>query len=522
MKLKTLAGYLAATIGVALATELLWLLRFQLDNAHVGLVYLLLVAIAAVWGGTRPALIAALLSFLAWDFFFLPPYYTFTVRDPRDWLLLLVFLGIGVLMGQMTGRLRLREEEAVAREKDTEALYRASLAVGTETHDEEVLATLVEQIVLHTRAAGCAIMQIEPDGSLRMVAQSGEVTWLDSDESRALLRRVVGESKAVGLPPVSSLTDEERAFWPFSVPHQNAERTDVMLPLVSRERSFGVLCSKPRAQEAFRPADSRLFVAFASHAATFLERRRLREEAASASRAQEVERLKSVLLSSISHNLKTPVASLQATLSSLRQGDIAWNDEVLSESFDLMAEDVERLTEHIENLLSLAQLESGWTPQRERVEMRELVEAALRLLSDKDYQRVDLTALPDETMLYVDLVQMGQVLRHLVENALTYSPTETRVCVGAASEGRQVRFWVDDAGPGIPVEERELVFRKFYRGEASKQQGVRGTGLGLAICREIVVAHGGLIEITSSPLGGARICVSLPGPPTSAREEVAA
>ncbi|MHB2018022.1 MAG: DUF4118 domain-containing protein, partial [Candidatus Xenobia bacterium] len=157
-------GYLIATVGVLVGTGLLWMLRNNLSNAHIGLVYLLFVATAAAAGGTRPGVLAAVLSFLLWNFLFLPPLFTFIIQDQRDWILLLVYLIIGLLIGNITGSLRQQEEEARAREQDAAALYHAIQSVAAESNPDTVLNTLVEQVREGTRAAACVIVdkQLEP------------------------------------------------------------------------------------------------------------------------------------------------------------------------------------------------------------------------------------------------------------------------------------------------------------------------------------------------------------------------
>lgn len=505
-------NYGISIVSVAVTTGALWVLRFHLHKAHFGLIYLLVVAAAAASGGTRAALLAAVLSFLSWNYFFLPPFYTFVVADPLDWMLLLVFLVIGVLIGQMTGRMREREDESVAREKDTAALYKAILAVSTQTS----LDPLVEQVVLSTGARGCAVLLVSAqDGGLVRSVHCGDISALEQDERQRIVRWVTENGKAVGLEPMPVFSAQEETPWPVSVTHKDVlpdagNFFEVYLPLCTAERTFGVMVAFPKTVEIFSLSDCRLLVAFASNASTFLERRRLLEEAAQAAAMHETEKLKSILFSSLSHNLKTPLASLTATLSSLQQGDVEWDKNTLQEHFAFMAEDVGRLTEYIENLLSLAELESeNWEPRREWAELQDIVSTALRRLPENEYRRIGVDIPENFPLIYVDYVQMSQVLRHLVENALNYSPETTKVKIGAKKQKEQVEFWVDDEGRGIPASERKQVFRKFYRGDAAIKYGVGGTGLGLAICSEIVQSHQGTICVEDSPSGGARLRVML-------------
>lgn len=481
-----------AIVGPVLAT----VLNAGLGPAHAGLVYLLAVASVASVGGTRVALAASFLSFGLWDFFFLEPRFTLVVNASNDWLLLISFLVIAILVGQMTGRLRAREEEALSRERDTAALYSSSQAVGAQMDLEQALPTLVEQIVSHTRARCCAVFRAG-----RPVATAGD---LDEARLMPLVARVEHGGIAIGLAPPPAQT---RGTWPVSIPHPE-QRLEILLPLSTRDHVIGVLYAS--SAQAFSSEDCRLLVAFASQAAAFIERWRLQREAATLAAQQEEERMRAVLFSSLSHNLKTPLASLRATLSSLRCDDVEWDPSQLRESLDYMTEDLGRLTEHIENLLSLAQLETGnWKPRREWLEVGELVDIALRLLGEREAQRIALR-MQSDLMVAVDSVQMAQVIRHLVENALVYSPSDTEVSMSVTAVAGALEIAVDDRGPGIPEDERQTIFRKFYRGTAARHGGVRGTGLGLAICSEIVRAHGGTIVAEPSTLGGARLRVQLP------------
>ncbi|MCL5772824.1 MAG: DUF4118 domain-containing protein [Firmicutes bacterium] len=520
IKKSRLAGYLAAIVCVAFATGILFLFQSGLGKEYTGLVYLLVIAVVAAISGTRPAILAAVLSFLSWDFFFLPPYFTFLIYDQRDWILLIVFLVIGIMTGQITGKMRAREEEAVSREKEISALYRASLSINTQVNIENFYPVLMEQIMSGTGAIGCAIIR-DPRNNQNSVpfeitAQAGDVCAVEQDGTRAVIKWAVENAKAVGLGPPQELFGFENIFWPISVPHEeiisdSSRRKDIFLPLCLGDHLFGVLYADPGSNSSFNEESFRLLVTFASIITTAMERQRLIEESAKAVARHESEHLKSVLFSSLSHNLKNPLVSLNTTLSSLRQGDVSWDAETIKELLALMAEDFERLTENINDLLNLAQLESGiWKPKQEWYELREIVSTGISQLPDTEYNRIRVE-IPDESFLiWVDSVQMSQVVRHLVENALKYSPAESPVAIGAKADSAGIQLWIDDHGEGIPPEEREAVFTKFYKEKAYDKKAASGTGLGLSICREIIRAHKGSIRIENSPFGGARFIVTLP------------
>lgn len=495
--------YGMSVFSVIAATAVLWLVRPYFHKAQFGLIYLLVVASVAATSGTRPALLAAVLSFFAWNYFLIPPFYTFVVADAQDWMLLFVFLIIGVLIGHITGRMREREAEAVAREHETSLLYKAILAASTQTR----LEPLVEQAVLSTGARACAVYLVAGrEGEPARSISFGDALILSQAENQRLLSRAVEEAKTSSTSPIRTYA---------------CSGSTVCLPLYAAEQTFGVMMIVLDAGKTPESSDFRLMMALTGNVSMFLERQRLFEQAAQAAAQHESERLKSILFSSLSHNLKTPIASLTATLSSLQQGDVEWDTKTLQEHFNFMAGDVMRLTEYIENLLNLAQLESeSWAPKKEWTELQEVISMALRRLPEIDYHRIQVQIPDDFPLIHVDSVQMSQVVRHLVENALNYSPSASTVKIGARAQNENAEFWVDDEGPGIPASEHEHVFRKFYRGQAATKNSVRGTGLGLAICHEIIQAHHGTIEIKDLPSGGARLFVRLPMTKETFRSEI--
>lgn len=519
---------LLAALAVLLVTALVWAVNLHPDKASLGLIYLLVVALSAALGGTRPALVAAFTSFLVLNYISLPPIYTFIIHDPRDVLLLAVFLIIGILVGQLMGRMRRREEEALARERDMAALYRAVVLVNETTDLKSALATIADQILSASGAQGCAFFTGSPDTpALEPAAAAGDTACLESPESRRLVQRAMKEARAIGLCAHASVSGSGVVPWPATVSHEEAlgapsGRSDVFLPMQSGGRTVGLLYAAPPEGGAFGPAMCRLLAAFASNCGAFIERTRLVAEAAHGESLRETERLKSLLLSSISHNLKTPLASMAATLSSLRHDDVQWEPAALEEQLSLMEEDMETLTEHIENLLHLAHLESGTRkPRQECFELRDIVTMALRRLPQKSYERLTLDIPEELPLVWVDGVQISQVVRHVLENALEYSPPGTPILLAAEAVDGGVRVVVDDEGPGVSDEEREKIFQKFYRGKAASGTGARGTGLGLAICREILQANGGRITV-EQPSRGGRFTVLLPVRPLCDAAEVEA
>jgi len=509
--------YIISVISVIIATACAWLLFKQniLDKAHTGLLYLLIVASMANLYGTRPGLLASAFSFLLWNFFFFTPIYTFAINDLNEWFLLFSFFVIAIMVGQITGRLKTREMEALAREKDTMALYKSIISINSQTDYEKILKKLVEEILLSTGAQGCAIIAFKNGtNEIEILSGAGNIKNLKENNTINTVKYAMKECKAVGLGPPPEFSTREDILWPVSIDKVDSyseNHFDVYIPMNTGERTIGLMYAIPEEGKEFNRGDCRLLVAFASNATTFMEKQRLLEKEGHAKAMRESERLKSVIFSSISHNLKTPIASLTATLSSLSQEDVRWEQDSLKEQFSLMNEDIERLTENIEKLLGLAKLESGnWKPQKELNELREIISNAVSRLPEEQYKRLVININDDLPLIWVDSIQISQVIRHLVENALVYSYENSTVTIEADYNKNSIIFRVDDEGPGIPETEKVYIFRKFFRGHIAEEKSIRGTGLGLSICQEIIHAHKGTIKADKSPKGGARFLITIP------------
>ena len=291
----------------------------------------------------------------------------------------------------------------------------------------------------------------------------------------------------------------------------------IFLPLRSAAGVVGVLSVAGRSsQRPYDDADARLLASLANLVATFLERQRLQGVATAAEALREADRLKSSLLSSVSHELKTPLAALTATVSNLLESDVPWNEKSVRDELRAIVSDVARLNNSITALLDLSRLEArAWEPHREPYELSDILAASLGALPV--HQRAEVAiALPDDLPpLDVDFEQFVRVFQNLLENSMLYAGAGP-LRVGARATDSGARVWVEDEGPGIPVGEHEAVFEKFYRARQPGTKVRSGTGLGLAIAREIVRAHGGSIRVEDVVPHGARFVVDLPTEATDA------
>jgi two-component system sensor histidine kinase KdpD len=504
-------GFLLAALVVAAATAIFYPGRAYFAKGQWALLYLLLVAAVAGVCGVRPALAAAALSFLAWNYFFIPPFHTFRVTDPKDWLFLVVFLIVGMLMGWQTGRLRDREAEARARERETALLNRFSGHLVSDVSIAEVAQTLVVEASGVAGASCVALFLPGEAGEMREAAVTPGADCQHTAEVQALVAWVNQQAKAVGLPPRRVVGGEN---WPVSVPHAEAgatgARLDMLIPLQTTTLLSGVLYFGPRADgRPYAYRDVRVVVALANQAAVFLERKYLQSVAVQAEALREADRMKSTLVSAVSHELRTPLSSLTATITGLLEGDLPWDEAQARQELAAVAQDLSRLGGSIGSLLDLSRLEaSEWRPHLEEYEFGEILGTVLSKFASGPRARISVSLPEDLPQVRVGFDQWVRVLEHLLGNALTYSGPDSPVRVGAEATPREVRMWVEDEGPGIPPEERGRVFDKFYRGKSATK--VAGTGIGLAITREIVRFHGGRIWLEEVQPHGARFTIALP------------
>ena len=481
-------GYILAVLAIAVSTALFLPGRGTFAKGQWALLYLLVILLVASVAGAGPAVLAAVLAFFTWNFFFLPPYHTLEIRDPKDWLSLVAFLVVGVIVGALAGRMREREARARAREQETAALNRLSAAVVSQTSTGQMAETCLGEIValLGARSAALFVQQDEDLVSYREAPAGAHV-----DPS-------VGAQAALAFRADAHAADGGAAG-----------DGGLYVPVRSPSGVTGVLTVQARTDgRPYSEADDKLVTSLGNMVGAFLERERLQAAATAAAAAREADHLKSTLLSSVSHELKTPLAALTATVSNLLESDVDWNEETVRDELRAIVSDVARLNNSIGALLDLSRLEAhAWEPRRELYGLGEIVEAGIDTLPAHLRERVRMQLPEQELVVDVDFVQFTRVVQNLLENALLY--TDGPVTVGARGWNEGVRLWVEDQGQGVPADEHEAVFEKFFRGRRSGQHVPSGTGLGLAITREIVRSHGGTITVDDVVPHGARFVITL-------------
>ena len=504
-------GYPLAIVGVAVAAALLLPFRVLLPSPTVMLIFVPLIIGVARTAGARASAVASIWAFLLIDLLFVPPYYRLNVASPAHWVGLLVFLVVAIVSSQQAAQLRGRENAAIRRQDELALLNRLSFRMASEGSASAVAEFIVAQVieVLGARRAALYAGPSATGGPPRCLAEAG-VTLPSSRES-ALVSWVLLTSKAVGMPSARDVPYDQRIVSVGAAEAIPGVSTDgAFVPLQTSTSLEGVLFVEPGEAGGLTADDGRLLAAVSNLAAASLERQRLEAEASHAEALREADRLKSTLVSSVSHELKTPLAAATARVTGLVDEGESCDATRVRDELVAVAEDLSRLNDSIGDLLDLSRLESDtWQPRFEPHDLRDILGTVLARLPavQRDRLRFDLS--DDLPEVLADHAQLARALSNLVENALVYSPAVGEVTVGARPYGDAVRIWVQDAGPGVPDSEKVRVFEKFYRGAASASVP-SGTGLGLAIAREIVRTHDGNLRVEDVVPQGARFVLTIP------------
>jgi two-component system, OmpR family, sensor histidine kinase KdpD len=527
-----------AVVGAMLVTGIIAVFQLYPRIPNISIVYLLVVLALASLRGRYAAILASLVAFLSFDFFLVPPLYVFTINRIEEWIALFVFLVTAILTSQLAVTLRLRAEEASRRERETRTLYDLVRVTNREDEPEHQLHAIAQAIVDVFSSWGvhdCAILQPDASGALRVQAsayQPVEEIRLSSDE-KAIASWVMTHGRSMGLYDDDSLATTtsarfvQRVVVRVSKEGGTVRRSLRLIPLKTGQQVVGVLRLRILDDSRQLTRDERLeeepdqpnartafFWTFLEQASSLIERARLRRENLRIAVLQRTDELRAALLSSVSHDLRTPLASIKAAASSLLQEDVQWDEETKRSFARSIEREADRLNHLVSNLLDMSRIEDGAIkPEKEWYMLPELIQDVLGRLRPLLQGRVVNTQVPaDLPPVELDYMQIDQVLTNLIENAVRYTPKESSIDVSAHCEGAQVVISVADRGPGIPPADLERVFDKFYRVLDGKLNTGHpsGSGLGLAVSKGLVEAHGGRIWAEPREGGGVVFSVALP------------
>jgi len=483
----------AASVGVvALLTLICASLTPLVAQTNLAMLYLLGVIVVAARWGRGPSILAAFLSVLAFDFFFVPPRLSFNVADTQYLFTFLVMLLVGVVISTLTVRLRNAVEASRLRERHTASLHALSRKLAGSRGQEAILRATVEHVAELFESQVAVLL---PDAKGRLVTRLCQ-------------------------PPGLVLDAKEQAVaqWAYDLGQMAGKGTDTLpsaellyIPLLAAHGTMGALGLKPADPgRLLIPDQLRLLEALAQQAALALEVDRLSREGDKQQVEIETERLRNAILSSVSHDLRTPLAAITGAASSLLEPNTALSEDSRRELLQTIYEEADRLALQVGNLLEMTRIQAGHIKVRRELQpLEETIGAACRRLERQLKEReVKITVPPDLPLVPADGVLLEQVFFNLLENATKYTPARSPLEVAARVQGQAVAVEVSDHGPGLGEGEEERVFEKFYRGQARGSAG--GAGLGLPICKGIIAAHGGRIWAENRSGGGAVFRFTLP------------
>jgi len=496
---------LVCLLGTVLLVLLMVPFRNDIGLVNAGFLFLLFtLVIAAVWGW-EAGLLAAILTNLAFNFFFIEPLHTFTVQEPNNVLALAVFLAVSVIGGTLLSQARRSAQEARRLQAEAETALALSQALSLETEPEAALRTLCREVTNAFAAPGAAVLARSAAGwAVLASAGSPDADRLPDPEERSLADRAVEEKRITGMGSAGlEAAPRKRVVVPRG--RESAfgrSRPVALVPLRLGEEVRGILrVDGPIRAAPFRDHPERLLSAIAGEAAITLQRLDLADEAAHAKALREADEMKSALMASISHDLKTPLAGIKAAASSLLDERIKWSREDVDAFYQAIDSQADRLNRIISDILDLNRIESGsLTPERSPVSVRGLLEHAREVTATEARGRDVIVEADESLAVMADEALIVQALVNLIENAVKYSKARGSIRLTAHRDGDAVSIRVADEGPGIAPEDLPYVFQRFYRADEHSRR-VKGSGLGLTVVKGFVELCGGSVGVESSPAG---------------------
>lgn len=523
-----------ATLSALMITAGIYIWQLYPNIPNISLLYVLSVMVLASTRGRFAAIINAVVAFLAFDYFLVPPFYTLTIAKFSEWLALVIFLITAMITGQLASALRARAEQASQREREARALYQLVSSTTNEEGLERQLGLVAKAIVESFVADGvrdCTIFLPEPGKVARLLASAsvaGQPMSLEAEEE-ALVQRVIEQQQIINVRQEALATanaDADKA----ERKHRGKRPANLhlhrrMFPLKVGQRTVGVVritivqdlhdeetrafvidqAGNPTSRNAF-------FLSFLDQATSIIEHVRLHQESMQVEVLRRTDELRAALLSSVSHDLRTPLSSIKAAASSLLQEDVQWDEEARRSFASSIEREADRLNRLVGNLLDMSRIEGGaLQPEKEWYPIEELIHDVVSNVQARSSDHpIKVMVADDLPPVQLDYLQMDQVLTNLLENAIRYTPVGTPIEVRACVQEDWMLLSIADRGPGIPHGDEERIFDKFYSVAGGKRKNRQGFGLGLAVCRGLVEAHGGHIWVENRKDGGAIFFFTLP------------
>ncbi|MFN8381903.1 MAG: sensor histidine kinase KdpD [Anaerolineales bacterium] len=487
---RPLGRYALSLLLVAFSTLLGLLIRGNLEPANLVMLYLASTVIAAIFLGRGPSLLTAVAGVLAFDYFLVPPYFTFAVSDTQYFITFVALFIVSLVVSSLTTRVREQAEAAILREKQTAALYDLSKDLTSAADLLQVANIIISQI---GHAFGRDVAIFLPDNKQLQIFASSSNYQPDDNELAV-------------------------AAWAYEHDQPAGRGTDTLPaaslrchPLKTSNGMVGVLGVRSKDQTNFLSPEQRLtLAAFANQSALALERASLSEQAQQAELLRATESLQTALLNSISHDLRTPLVSITGALSSLDEDNGLINESARRALIENARGEADRLNRLVGNLLNMTRIESGAIKLRlESEDIQDVIGTALEQLGSRiSRHNIQVNVPAGFPLVPMDFTLIAQVLVNVLENAAKYSPMDSVIEVTAELLDQKTRLKILDRGAGIPSEDLNRVFDKFYR--VQRPENVSGTGLGLSISKGIIEAHHGTIYASIREGGGTIITIELP------------
>jgi two-component system, OmpR family, sensor histidine kinase KdpD len=492
--------YVVALVGVALITTLYKYSDAHINTTTVALSFLLVVLVTASAYGLGAGIFASIASVLCFNYFFLPPYGTLTIQEPQNWVALFAFLVTAVITSQLSSAARFRARDAERRREEVFKLYDLSRAIIATPDFETAVSSIARQVVESFQFDYCAVF-LPDDGKWQRTAIGANPDFIDSFKPALTEIEMTFTDGELHIFPATRDFAQKSSTVEIQTPYMVA-----YVPLKVGVRSIGILVLLSTHLE--RGAVE----AIAGMVALALERARFLQEVSHTEALRQSDELKSALLASVSHDLRTPLTSMRAAVDNLLQEEIDWDESARREFHLIISEEVNRLTRLVQNLLEMARIEANELHISKRWQAVSEIIANVLERCEKALGNHQVKIEMDETMplVKVDSLLLAEALTNLVENAAKYSPDKSLVIIKARIESEELIISVTDEGQGIATNELNRVFDKFYRGSQRHTQRKDGTGMGLAIARGIIKAHGGKIWAENGKAKGAIFVFAIP------------
>jgi two-component system sensor histidine kinase KdpD len=466
-------SWLGATLAIALVSGTMMLLRA--DASTAGIVYLVLVVWFATVAGRDVSIYLAIVCGLLFDYYFLPPLYSFDLTGFQSWLAMVAFIASCIVVNRVAERARRQTRQAEQRREDVERLY----ALGQEMmlHDDAAgLVREIPRLVAHNFALDAVLLYVRDEDQLYSSVPLDSATMLNT------LR-------------TTSATLE---------PHAESPEGYMMMNLVFGMTSLGSLACKPAT------LSHEVAASITAQVAIVITRAHAIEASARLEAARSTDRLRSALIDSLTHELRTPLTAIRAAATTLLDG-YGLDDESRTELATIVDEESSRLDSLIGEAMEIAEIESdGVRVKPEPLHTGTFLEQAVEQSHDQlASHRVSIIVQQPDTPVWFDPHLIGRVLRHLLENAARYTPAGSHITLYGRRTPEYLEFLVEDDGPGIDAHDLPLIFEKFYRGK-NRSDAAKGSGMGLAITRALLTAHGGSIDVESAPGRGTTFLVRIP------------